>query len=170
MHYLEWLKALEPHALEWLKASGVPALAAAIAFVSWRSTRSSNEWQVRIARQKLKHDLYDRRFAVYMAFHELMVAFTEKKDVEAELRKANEARAQSPFLLDPELTQYLASLHKEAFRLNATEKLLIEPGMGDQIEQAQRASRQASDKLGFADRVPELVTKFECLKLKDFSE
>ena len=35
-----------------------------IAFASWRSTRSSNQWQVRIARQKLKHDLYDRRFAV----------------------------------------------------------------------------------------------------------
>ena len=115
--HLEWVKALEPHALEWLKASGIPALAAAIAFASWRSTRSSNQWQVRIARQKLKHDLYDRWFAVYMAFHELMVAFTEKKDVDTELRKANEARAPSPFLFDTEATEYFAGLHTEAFRL-----------------------------------------------------
>jgi hypothetical protein len=170
MDYLGWVKALEPHALEWLKASGIPALAAAIAFASWRSTRSSNQWQVRIARQKLKHDLYDRRFAVYMAFHELMVAFTEKKDVDAELRKANEARAHSPFLFDPEVTEYPAGLHTEAFRLNTTEKLLLEPGMGDHIEQIQVASRQGSDKLAFANRVPELVKKFECLKLRDFSE
>jgi hypothetical protein len=170
MHYLEWVKALEPHALEWLKAAGIPALAAAIAFASWRSTRSSNQWQVRIARQKLKHDLYDRRFAVYIAFHELMVAFTEKKDVDAELRKANAARAHSPFLFDPEVTEYLAGLHTEAFRLNATEKLLLEPGMGDPVELVQMQARHGSDKLAFANRVPELVKKFECLRLTDFSQ
>jgi hypothetical protein len=168
--HLEWVKTLEPHALEWLKASGIPALAAAIAFASWRSTRSSNQWQVRIARQKLKHDLYDRRFAVYMAFHELMVAFTEKKDVDTELRKANEARARSPFLFDTEVTEYLAGLHTEAFRLNATEKLLLEPGMGTRAEQIEMASRQGADKLAFANRVPELVEKFRCLRLTDFSE
>jgi hypothetical protein len=156
--------------LGWAKALGIPALAAAIAFVSWWSSRSSNRWQVKIAREKLKHDLYDRRFAVYMAFHELMVAVAEKKDVDAELRKANEARAHSPFLLDPHVTQYLAGLHTEAFRLNATEKLLLEQGMRDRIEQIQMASQQGSDKLAFANRVPELVQKFECLKLKDFSE
>ncbi len=90
-----------PHYLDWVKALGLPALALAIAFASWWSSRSSNRWQVRIAREKLKHDLYDRRFAVYMAFHELMVAVAEKSDVDAELRKANAARAHSPFLVDP---------------------------------------------------------------------
>jgi hypothetical protein len=170
MDYLEWVKALEPHALEWLKASGIPALAAAIAFASWRSTRSSNQWQVRIARQKLKHDLYDRRFAVYMAFHELMVAVAEKSDVDAELRKANAARAHSPFLLDPDVTQYLAGLHTEAFRINAMNKLVGDPSMGDPVELAQMGARQGSDKLTFANRIPELVKKFESLKLNDFSE
>jgi hypothetical protein len=85
--------------LGWAKALGIPALAAAIAFGSWWSTRSSNRWQVKIAREKLKHDLYDRRFAIYMAFHDLMVAVAEKSDIDAELRKANAARAHSPLCL-----------------------------------------------------------------------
>jgi hypothetical protein len=33
--------------------------------------------------------------------------------------------------------------------------------MGDHIEQIQMVSRQVSDKLAFANRVPELVNKFE---------
>jgi hypothetical protein len=155
--------------LEWVKALGLPALALAIAFASWWSSRSSNRWQIRIAREKLKHDLYDRRFAVYMAFHDLMVAVAEKSDVDDELRKANVARAHSPFLLDPDVTQYLAGLHTEAFRINSTQQFLVDPGMGDRAEQIQMASRQGSDKLAFANRIPELVKKFECLRLTDFS-
>jgi len=85
--------------LEWAKALGVPFLAVvvsgAVAVFSW--------WQVRIAREKLRHDLYDRRFAIYMAFHELLVAVSEKKDWEPELRKAIAAWAHSPFLLDTQL-------------------------------------------------------------------
>lgn len=164
------MEILRINYLEWVKALGLPSFALAVAFASWWSSRSSNRWQVRIAREKLKHDLYDRRFTVYMAFHELMVAVAEKSDFDAELWKANAARAHSPFLLDPDVTQYLAGLHTEAFRINATQKLLIEPGMGNQAEQIQMASQQGSDKLAFANRVPELVKKFECLKLKDFSE
>ena len=152
-----------------MKALGLPALALAIAFASWWSSRSSNQWQVRIARQKLKHDLYDRRFAVYMAFHELMVAVAEKSDVDAELRKANAARAHSPFLLDPDVTQYLTGLHTEGVSC-ATNKLVSDPSIGDPVELAQMGARQGSDKLTFANRIPELVKKFECTKLNDFSE
>jgi hypothetical protein len=162
---------MNPHYLEWVKALGLPALALAIAFASWWSSRSSNRWQVKIAREKLKHDLYDRRFAVYMAFHELMVAVAEKSDVDAELRKANAARAHSPFLLDPDVTQYLEYRHAEAFRINATQKyLLTDPGVGSRAEQIEMASRQGSDKLAFANRIPELVEKFGCLRLTDFSQ
>ena len=156
--------------LEWVKALGLPALALAIAFASWWSSRSSNRWQVKIAREKLKHDLYDRRFAVYMAFHELMVAVAEKSDVDTELRKANAARAHSPFLLDPDVTQYLEYRHAEAFRINATQNLFGDPGMGSRAEQIEMASQQGSDKLAFANRIPELVEKFKCLRLTDFSQ
>jgi hypothetical protein len=39
--------------------------------------------------------------------------------------------------------------------------------LGSRAEQIERAERQASDKLAFANRIPELVQKFECLKLTD---
>jgi hypothetical protein len=127
-------------------------------------------WQVRLAREKLRHDLYDRRFAIYMAFHELLVAFLEKDDVEAELRKANAARAHSPFLLNTKLSSYLEGLHNGAFQLNATNELVLR-ALLDREATANLAAKLGSDKLGFANRIPELVLEFEpFLKLRDFSK
>jgi hypothetical protein len=85
-------------------------------------------------------------------------------------RAANEARANSPFLFDAKMTEYLAGLHTEAFRINATNKFVGDPSMGSRAEQIEMAGRQASDKLAFANRIPELVQKFECLKLADLSK
>ena len=65
--------------------------------------------------KNLRHDLYDRRFAVYMAFHELLVAVVEKDNVDAELRKAIAAWAHSPFLLDAKLGDYLVGCIKRLF-------------------------------------------------------
>lgn len=127
-------------------------------------------WQVRIAREKLRHDLYDRRFAIYMAFHELLVAILEKTDVDPELRKANAARTHSPFLLNAKVADYLEKLHAEAFRINATNKLVFEPSLLPP-ERIQMAAQLGTDKLAFADRITELVKEFEpFLKLRDLAE
>ena len=74
--------------MEWAMASGVPLLAVVVSGVSVLAVSVFSWWQMRIAREKLRHDLYDRRFAIYMAFHELLVAVVEKDNVDAELRKA----------------------------------------------------------------------------------
>src|SRR5580704_1784783 len=74
--------------MEWAKASGVPLLAVVVSGVSVLAVSVFSWWQMRIAREKLRHDLYDRRFEIYMAFHELLVAVVEKDNVDAELRKA----------------------------------------------------------------------------------
>lgn len=159
--------------MEWAKALGLPLLAVAVSGASVLAVSVFSWWQVRIAREKLRHDLHDRRFAIYMAFHELLVAIIEKDDVETELRKANAARAHSPFLLKA-LGVYLEGLLKEAFRINATVKLLRDPNWTQcqtpaQIDQ--QASQLSSDKLNFADRMAKLVEKFEhFLTLRDFSK
>jgi hypothetical protein len=155
-----------PQWMQWAKALGLPLLAVAVSIASYWSGR----WQVRIAREKLRHDLYDRRFAVYIAFHELLLASIEKGDIETELRRANAARAHSPFLLD-QLGPYLEGLHQEAFRINAENKLVRNPSLGwSPPEQAQKAYQLSSDKLALADRIPELVQKFDCLRLTDLSK
>jgi hypothetical protein len=158
--------------MEWARALGIPALAVAVSFlavgVSFASY-FSGRWQVRIAKEKLRHDLYDRRFAVYMAFHELLVAVTEKRDVDAELRKANAARAHSPFLLDPQVGSYLERLHADVFRVNA-ESTLLAQDLSLVPENLELASRLGNEKLALINRIPELVQKFDCLKLDDLSK
>jgi hypothetical protein len=150
--------------VEWAKALGIPILAVAISFATYRSGR----WQVRIAREKLRHDLYDRRYAIYLAFHDLLVAIAEKDEFEDELRQANAALAQSPFLLDRRLRPYLEKLYKEACRINAENKLVHEQNVWSR-ERAARATQLGSDKLMLSGRVRELIQEFDCLRLTDLS-
>jgi hypothetical protein len=105
-----------------------------------------------------------------MAFHNLLVAVVEKKDVEAELREANAARAHSPFLLDEQLGAYLVKLHKEGFRINATSKLCSDPScFASPAERAAEAAKLGTDKLQFCNGIDDLVKEFSrFLRLKDF--
>jgi hypothetical protein len=84
--------------LEWLKAVGPVAVALAVFIVTYRFYR----WQIRLAKQKLRHDLYDRRFAIYAAFRELLIALIEKSNEEimAAYQKASIARIEAQFVLD----------------------------------------------------------------------
>lgn len=50
--------------LDWVKALAPSSVALAVLVV----TGLFYYWQVRLAKQKLRHDLYDRRFAIYTAF------------------------------------------------------------------------------------------------------
>jgi hypothetical protein len=147
------------------------ASAVFVSVLTFRLSMQIARWQASVAREQLRQNLYDRRFAVYMAFHELLVAVAEKDDVEAELRKANAARAHSPFLLDPTLGAYLKELHAKAFELNATQQLIKNNNYTASLPQpvwGAQASQLGSDKLGFSDRVEELAKKFEpFIRLKD---
>jgi hypothetical protein len=81
-------------------------LAVVVAIDTWQFQK----WQVRLAKQKLRHDLYDRRLAIYVAFQELLLALPKKSDdeIKAALRKASIARFEAPFLLgDPKIPAYL---------------------------------------------------------------
>jgi hypothetical protein len=152
--------------LELAKALGLPAVAVAVSFLGYMIAR----WQLRIAKEKLRHDLYDRRFGIYMAFHELLLAIVEKDDVETELRKANAARAHSPFLLDEQLGAYLIGLYEEAWRINNTVKLIRNESLWSPAERASRAAQLGQDKLTLVNRIGELTKEFErFLRLQDFN-
>ena len=99
--------------LEWLKAIGPVAVALAVLIATCWFYR----WQIRLAKQKLRHDLYERRFAIYAAFRELLLAFIEKGDDEimAAFRKASIARFEARFVLDdPKIDPNLDALCKQA--------------------------------------------------------
>jgi hypothetical protein len=74
------------------------------------------------------------------------------------------------------LTQYgvyLEELHNEAFRINATKKLVRDHNYLAALTPAERAQQSLqleSDKLNFANKITDLVREFESfLTLRDFS-
>ena len=63
--------------MEWAKASGVPLRAVEVSGVE-RFGRFCFLVEMRIAREKLRDDLDDRRFAIYMASDELLEPLSRK--------------------------------------------------------------------------------------------
>jgi hypothetical protein len=166
--------------LGWLRDLGPLAVALAVFCVTWSFYR----WQVRLAKQKLCLDLYDRRFAIYLAFQELLFALVERKDdeIKAAFRKASVARFEAPFLLaDLGIQAYLEALCKEVsdkvisniMFLDAMKEhpaLKTDPHICE--DTAKKSSQLGSAKLSIHDRhlreLSEQFTKF--LKLTDFSK
>ena len=160
-----------PPWLELAKAFAAP-FATVVASIVVASVTACFAWrQWIVAKEKLRHDLYVRRFAIYMAFHKLLVAVVEKQDVEAELREANAARAQSPFLLDEQLGAYLEKLHTEAVRIKETGKLCLDASnFSSPAERTTKAAQLGHDKLSFLDAIGNLAEEFSrLLRLKDFA-
>lgn len=165
--------------LEWLKALGPLLLGAAVFCAAlW-----FQKWQIRLAKQKLHHDLYERRFALYVAFRELLMALPEKSDdeIKAAFRKASTACSEGRFLLgDPKIQEYLEDLCKRVnsdvigniMFLDAVKGVGMtnDPQMVQDV--AERASRLGTAKLNLADHhLGELSKRFEeFLKLTDFWE
>jgi hypothetical protein len=166
-------------ALKWLAALGPTLVALAVFFLTY----SYNRWQVRLAKQKLRHDLYDRRFRVYLAFQELLLALPEKDsdEIKAAHRKASIARLEAPFLLDddPKIQAYLEQLCAEVskdvianmmfFDAVKSHPVMMNDPEGNKDAVA-RASRLGMAKLEIPNRrLPELPQHFApFLKLTDF--
>jgi hypothetical protein len=165
--------------LEWLKAIGPVAVALAVLVATCWFYR----WQIRLAKQKLRHDLYDRRFAIYVAFRELLLAFIEKGDDEimAAFRKASIARFEARFVLDdPKIEENLDALCKQAtddvisnimyFNAMKAHGTMNDPQICQEF--AERGERLGMAKLALVGRYFEaLPQQFEkYLKLTDFSK
>jgi hypothetical protein len=167
---------IPPFSLEWLKVLGPLLLAIVVAVATWQFQK----WQVRLAKQKLRHDLYDRRLAIYVAFQELLIALPEKSDdeIKGALRKASIARFEAQFLLDdPKLHAYLESLCKEVSdnvlaNITYLDVMKTQATSDPQVRQdyAERANRLGMAKLEVPGRhLVELSEQFsKHLKLTDF--
>ena len=165
--------------LDWLKAIGPLAITLAV-FVA---TCWFYRWQVRLAKQKLRHDLFDRRFAIYAAFRELLLALIEKNDdeIKAAFQKASIARFEARFVLDdPKIDTTLEALCKQAnddvisnivyFDAMRPHGTMNDPQISREF--AERGGRLGKAKLDLVGRYfEELPKQFEkYLKLTDFSK
>jgi hypothetical protein len=163
---------------EWLKVLGPLLLAIVVALATWKF----QQWQIRLAKQKLRHDLYDRRMAIYVAFQELLIGLPEKSDDEIKtlFRKATIARFEAPFLFDdPRMHAYLEQLCTKVAD-DVIANIVFLDAMKDQAalvtnpeavrDFTERASRLGAARLEIpAHHITELSQQFAgSLKLTDF--
>src|SRR5271166_908276 len=139
--------------LQYLQVLAVLLVPAIGAWIAWR--------QVQIARVKLQHDLYDRRFAVFEAARKLLVEVITHGDVSNNsLTTYAIATADAIFLLDdPKLCEHLKEIRKRSSILH-TIKFTMEPlPAGDQKA---ALSKQASEHLLWLnDQLDVLVEHFK---------
>jgi hypothetical protein len=166
---------------EWLKDLAPVVVSIAVLGVTF----SFNRWQRRLAKEQLRHQLYERRAAIYAAFRELLIALPEKSDNEIKtlFRKATIARFEVPFLFeyDPKLQAYLEQLCKQVgedvisniVSLDAMGRAGLPMNDPQMIQDMMnKTSQLGAAKLEIPDRhlreLPQEFARF--LKLTDFSK
>jgi len=137
--------------LQWVKDLAPIVVSMAVLVV----TLSFNSWQRRVAREQLRHQLYERRVSVYGAFRELLLALPEKTDdeIKALFRKASIARFEVPFLFedDRKLQDYL-----ELLCTRVTEEVINNIFFVDGVRQQSAIIKDPQVAQDFAARVNQL--------------
>jgi hypothetical protein len=107
--------------VQYAQALGAPLLAIVIAGVgAWLAWQ-----QVRMARVRLRHDLYDRRFAVFQAARKFLAeVMTHGYPSDDQIRSYVVGTADSGFLLSADVATYLEEIRKHGSRLGAIKETL----------------------------------------------
>jgi hypothetical protein len=114
--------------VQYAQALGAPLLAVVIAgagaWLAWQ--------QVRIARVRLQHDLYDRRFAVFQAARKFLAeVMTHGYPLEDQIRAYVVGTSDAVFLLNDDIAAYLEEIRKRGSRLGAIREALKPLPVGD---------------------------------------
>ena len=150
-----WLRAYAvmamPHWVQWLQALSVPTIAAVGVFLVWQ--------QARIARAKVRHDLFDRRFAVFEAARTLLARVMAKGNATAEdVNRYSLGVIDAQFLLSREVQDYLFEIRRRVIALGTFGKALQEMPAG--IEKETLARREAEELAWLAAQIDVLPEKF----------
>lgn len=167
----------EPHLPLWVaytQALGPLFATIAVACLStymvYQQIRVSRE-QATFAREKLKHDLFDRRYGIYLAFERMIRCMMGQDGLgsdEENLLAANIAAAQAVFILDDAMSDYLFGLHNIAFRRTKYHEVIKIPDLPSEVKQRQTA-QWMEDTQTILHAIPVLSEKFRpFLRLKDF--
>lgn len=106
--------------MSWLPPFLLAFIAACAAWVAFQ------QWV--IARQKLNHDLFDRRFAVYIAAEKYLAACLNRNGGTQEDTGAfYEATKPAPFLFDNDINEFLALIMKHSINIQIFSKYVEKP-------------------------------------------
>jgi hypothetical protein len=138
--------------LERLAASSLPIatffLSVAVGFIALL------QW--RVAHNKLRLDLFDRRYKVFAATREFLQTASSGN---AEFGQFSLAIADAEFLFGGDVAKWLKELRKKAAHLKRTETLLTRPKDDQQLEK--HADAELADRLWLVARADELTELFK---------
>ena len=115
--------------------------------------------QHKVARDRLKHDLYERRFAVYKAAQRLLTEVFQDADINYEklIRYVADTQA-APFLFGEDIFEYLDKIRKKTIRLLEASSVLTGLPIGEERSEAAKSRMQIVKEL--TDEIPNLIPKF----------
>ena len=129
-------------------------------------------FQIRVAREKLRHDLYDRRFKVYLAFHDLIMAVHLGQPVKFEdaWKETWYQTPNSTFLFDEEIHKKLLDIRFKAHKVH-TFLGPPENKVGFEVSTFEKGQKEAHTDFKFLqksfDGLTELLSPY--MKLRDLS-
>ncbi|HEV2292267.1 MAG TPA: hypothetical protein VGR35_00330 [Tepidisphaeraceae bacterium] len=100
------------YATDILKAITPLLVGVAVGYIAWQQWRTAHQ-QAETAKRKLRFDLFDRRFKVFMATKRLVLSSAANPSKRADLNdmiEFEQTTAEAEFLFAPELVAYLERL------------------------------------------------------------
>lgn len=161
----------------WLQAivTGAPALL--IGLLAWLVNRGQlnvSQAQLNVAQEKLRQDLFDRRFAVFYAFQTLLLAVAmSKPNEEVEpLREETVAKlATARFLFEPDVAQYLQATFEAAMAISSLRSVMNDPEAWPKPPtptDREVKLKYQSDRFALFDKINEVAAKLApALRLRD---
>ncbi len=142
----------DPHWTNYLSALLTPTIAILGSIIAYR------QW--RTAQNKLKLDLFDRRFRVYEAARDLLASImTSGMAQDKEVFKFMSATRETKWLFDPEIAEYLDNeLYSKAIDLQTLQAELEGVPVGE--ERSKNVKEQYEIKKWFYAQYPVLDEKF----------
>ena len=116
--------------------------------------------QWRVADNKLRLDLFDRRYKVYDTTRKfLSVIIREATFTNPDLFEFNAGTSDAQFLFKPDVAEYLAEIRSQALHLRTTRELLKKPRITDD-ELARLAQAENKDLKWLGDQITAMTKVF----------
>lgn len=116
--------------------------------------------QMHLARVKLQHDTYDRKYAVFQAVRWVLivVAGLKRAPTLEDMRSFINEMAAAPFLFDNQLVKYLNEIERRVSRANGLYEFIIKTDLSTD-EQKASASRELDEHVSWLSEQCYLVTE-----------
>jgi len=116
--------------------------------------------QMHLARVKLQHDTYDRKYAVFQAVRWVLIVVAGLKRAPTldDMRGIINEMAAAPFLFDKQLVEYLNEIERRISRASGLHDIIITNELSTD-EQKESASRELAEHISWLSEQSHIVTE-----------